>query len=43
MYALVVQTEVDYQQLADIEKEQAVVLMASQKKTRQLIEGLKGI
>ena len=38
-----VQTEEEYWQLTDIEKEKAVVLTISQKKIRQLIKGLERI
>ena len=37
---LIVQSEEEYQQLTEVEKEDAVVLKISQKKRRQLIKGI---
>ena len=43
MCTLVVQTEEEFQQLTEIEKEEAVVLTMTQKEIKQLIEGLSRI
>ena len=43
MYNLIVQTEEDFQQLTETEKEQAIVLSILQKEIKQLIEGLNKI
>ena len=43
MPTLILQTEEEYWQSTEIEKEEAVVLTESQKKIRQLIEGLDRI
>ena len=43
LYTLVLHTEEEFQQLTEIEKEEAVVLKVSQKHTQELIEGLRRI
>ena len=43
MYTLIVQSEEEYGQLTEIEKEQAVVLTALQKEIRQLVKRLDKI
>ena len=43
MYTLVAQAEAEYQQVSQIEKEEAVVFTVSQKVIRQLIEVLNRI
>ena len=44
MYTLLVQTEEEFQQLTEIEKEEVVVLFTvSQKETKQLVERLSKI